>query len=223
MPNPPPLPLLQSGSPTPVQSVNGNTARHYVKLWKGRTQTPKMSGGKKFFSDITTSNPHGIFFFHNKLTRHKEQWLGSYIYNDQGRSLPIKKPTHWDTEKFLGNTALELTSLSKAFFLLSLSFAFPLLRIFLHIFTTEFVIFSFLFFSLVLIRLQTTPYVSMMGLIEVLQETSQPHRVMITNTEKIHNSQSSAGTNTGFEFFFLPFNFFSIIFSFFKIFSFYPY
>ena len=27
-----PLPLFQSGPPTPVQSVNGNTARHYVKL-----------------------------------------------------------------------------------------------------------------------------------------------------------------------------------------------
>ena len=48
----------------------------------------------------------------------------------------------------------------------------------------------------------------MMGLIEVLQETSQPHRVMITNTEEIHNSQSSAGTNTGFEFFFFPLIFF---------------
>ena len=65
----------------------------------------------------------------------------------------------------------------------------------------------------------------MMGLIEVLQETSQPHRVMITNTEEIHNSQSSAGTNTGFEFFFLPVNFFFsiIFFSFLRIFYFYPY
>ena len=59
----------------------------------------------------------------------------------------------------------------------------------------------------------------MMGLIEVLQETSQPHRVMITNTEKIHNSQSSAGTNTGFEFF-LPVNFVSIIFFFLQNFYF---
>ena len=46
----------------------------------------------------------------------------------------------------------------------------------------------------------------------MLQETSQPHREMIIITEKIHNSQSLAGTNTGSGFL-LFFIFFSHFFS----------